>query len=143
MSLRNPKNKMSKSDSNASSRILMNDSDDQIASKIRKATTDTQLGISWDPVERPGVTNLINILACIMNEEPIAVAEKYSNDSNQQFKNRVTDAVVSIVRPVREEMDRINRDMDLELILEDGESRARDIAENTMKEVRNVIGLSD
>ena len=143
MSLRNPKNKMSKSDSNASSRILMNDSDDQIASKIRKATTDTQLGISWDPVERPGVTNLINILACIMNEEPIAVAEKYSNDSNQQFKNRVTDAVVSMVRPVREEMDRINRDMDLELILEDGESRARDIAENTMKEVRNVIGLSD
>ena len=143
MSLRNPKNKMSKSDSNASSRILMNDSDDQIASKIRKATTDTQLGISWDPVERPGVTNLINILACIMNEEPIAVAEKYSNDSNQQFKNRVTDAVVSIVRPVREKMDRINRDMDLELILEDGESRARDIAENTMKEVRNVIGLSD
>jgi tryptophanyl-tRNA synthetase len=142
MSLKQPKNKMSKSDANVSSRILMNDSDDQIVSKIKKATTDTQLGISWNPVERPGISNLLNILSCIEHEEPEALVQKYENYSNSQLKTLVSDAVVSLIKPIREEMNRIDQEVDVDLLLKSGESRAREIAENTMKEVRNVVGLA-
>jgi tryptophanyl-tRNA synthetase len=142
MSLKQPKNKMSKSDPNVSSQILMNDSDDQIASKIKKATTDTQLGISWNPVDRPGISNLLNILSCIVHEEPEALAQKYENYSNSQLKSLVADAVVSLIKPIREEMNRLDQEVDVDLLLKSGESRAREIAENTMKEVRNVVGLA-
>jgi tryptophanyl-tRNA synthetase len=142
MSLKQPKNKMSKSDPNVSSQILMNDSDDQIASKIKKATTDTQLGISWNPVDRPGISNLLNILSCIVHEEPEALAQKYENYSNSQLKSLVADAVVALIKPIREEMNRLDQEVDVDLLLKSGESRAREIAENTMKEVRNVVGLA-
>lgn len=142
MSLRHPQNKMSKSDPNVSSRILMNDSDDQIAAKIRKATTDTELGISWDPIKRPGIANLLNILSCIKNEEPKLLAQKYANYSNQKIKETVSDAVISLVKPIREEMYRIDKEVNVDLLLTSGESRAREIAENTMNEVRKVVGLA-
>jgi tryptophanyl-tRNA synthetase len=142
MSLKHPNNKMSKSDTNVSSRILMNDSDDQIALKIKKSTTDTKLGISWDPVERPGITNLLNILSCIVNEEAEALAHKYETYSNRQLKELVSDEVVSLIRPIRQEMERIDKEVDVDLILKSGESRAREIAENTMKEVRTIVGLA-
>jgi tryptophanyl-tRNA synthetase len=133
---------MSKSDTNVSSRILMNDSDDQIALKIKKSTTDNKLGISWDPVERPGITNLLNILSCIVNEEAEALAHKYETYSNRQLKELVSDEVVSLIRPIRQEMERIDKEVDVDLILKSGESRAREIAENTMKEVRTIVGLA-
>ena len=133
---------MSKSDTNVSSRILMNDSDDQIALKIKKATTDTKIGISWDPVGRPGITNLLNILSCIVNEDAEALAHKYEAYSNRQLKELVSDAVVSLIRPIRHEMYRIDKEVDVDLLLKSGESRAREIAENTMKEVRTIVGLA-
>ena len=142
MSLRHPTNKMSKSDVIISSRILMNDSDDQIVSKIRKAATDTELGITWDPIKRPGIANLLNILSCIVNEDPSELALKYKDYSNMKLKDLVSDAVISLVKPIREEMHRIDKDVDVDLLLSSGESRAREIAENTMKEVRNVVGLA-
>lgn len=142
MSLRHPRNKMSKSDANVSSRILINDSDDQIVSKIKKATTDTQLGISWDPEERPGIANLLNIMSCILNEDPESLAHKYANYSNRQLKELASDAIISLVKPIREEMNRIDKEVDVELLLRSGESRAREIAENTMQEVRQVVGLA-
>ena len=54
MSLKNPNEKMSKSDPNENSRIMLTDSAEQIQSKIKKATMDSIKGISYDPKERPG-----------------------------------------------------------------------------------------
>lgn len=62
-SLRNPVKKMSKSDPDPKSRICLTDSPDEIALKIRKSVTDFTSEISYDMEERPGVSNLINILS--------------------------------------------------------------------------------
>lgn len=62
-SLRNPEKKMSKSDPDPKSRICLTDTPDQIASKIRKSVTDFTSQITYDLEGRPGVSNLINILA--------------------------------------------------------------------------------
>ncbi|KAJ3038416.1 hypothetical protein HK097_003182, partial [Rhizophlyctis rosea] len=69
MSLRHPTNKMSKSDPSDATRINLSDTPDQIRSKIRKATTDTTLGISYDPDMRPGVANLLRIHSAFSGEE--------------------------------------------------------------------------
>src|SRR5271154_1168395 len=62
MSLKDPKSKMSKSHQDPLSRILITDSEDEIKSKIKKALTDTENRVSYDPEKRPGVSNLIEIL---------------------------------------------------------------------------------
>jgi hypothetical protein len=58
------------------------------------------------------------------------------------LKELVSDEVVSLIRPIRQEMERIDKEVDVDLILKSGESRAREIAENTMKEVRTIVGLA-
>jgi tryptophanyl-tRNA synthetase len=77
-----------------------------------------------------------------VHEEPEALAQKYENYSNSQLKSLVADAVVALIKPIREEMNRLDQEVDVDLLLKSGESRAREIAENTMKEVRNVVGLA-
>lgn len=67
MSLRVPTSKMSKSDPSEASRIHLSDSDDQIAFKIRRATTDSDPSITYDPQGRPGVSNLIDMATAVIN----------------------------------------------------------------------------
>ena len=69
MSLSDPKSKMSKSDPYQLSRIMLTDAPETIALKLRKAATDSIAGVSYDPVTRPGVSNLIEIYAHMERRE--------------------------------------------------------------------------
>lgn len=134
---------MSKSDPAAGSRILLSDTDDLIVSKIKKATVDSIHGITYDLNERPGVANLLHILSCITGQSPQEIAAASASDSNQAFKQKVADAVVSAVRPIREEMVRLEKDREyVERVLSEGEERAQSLAMSTMKDVRAALGLA-
>ncbi len=133
---------MSKSDPASGSRILLTDTDDMIASKIRKATVDSETGISYDPETRPGLANLLHILSSLTGTEPSKLAETHAQSSNQSFKERVADEIIQALRPIRREMERLEKDPAFVLsVLENGEAKARERAQKTMLAVRRAIGL--
>jgi len=134
---------MSKSSPDVQSRILLTDEFTQIQSKIRSAVTDSQLGITFDPVNRPGVSNLVSILATCINKNPGEVAEVYASKGHAQLKVDTAEAVETLLRQPREEYKRLKAATSyLEEIAKDGAIRAREISEVTMALVRSQIGLA-
>jgi len=134
---------MSKSSPDAQSRILLTDELPQIQSKIRSAVTDSQLGITFDPINRPGVSNIITILATCTSENPEKVAELYASKGHAQLKVDTAEAVEALLRQPREEFKRLKAATNyLEEVAKDGAARAREISEATMALVRSQIGLA-
>jgi len=134
---------MSKSSPDVQSRILLTDEFAQIQSKIRSAVTDSQLGITFDPVNRPGVSNIVTILATCTNRRPEEVAELYVNKGHVQLKADTAEAVEALLRQPREEFKRLRAATSyLEEIAKGGAARAREISEVTMALVRSKIGLA-
>ena len=134
---------MSKSSPDVQSRILLTDEFAQIQSKIRSAVTDSQLGITFDPVNRPGVSNLVTILAVCADKSPEEVAEWYTSEGHARLKADTAEAVESLLRRPREELKRLKAEATyLERIAKDGAARAREISEATVTLVRTQIGLA-
>lgn len=153
MSLTDPTKKMSKSDANAASRVLITDSETDIRKKIMRAVTDSQSGfVSYDPAARPGVSNLLEILAILeegggeRRRTPDEVARGFEGSQHplKALKERTADAVVAELRDVRERYVELmgNNDGraldDLEAL---GAEKARQSAEATMKLVKDAVGF--
>ncbi|CEP07306.1 hypothetical protein [Parasitella parasitica] len=143
MSLRDPASKMSKSDPSDYSRLNLVDSPDVIRSKIAKATTDGIRGVSYDPVERPGVSNLLGIYAA-MRDIDVHEAVKECSDitSTKAFKDRVTESIIARLQPIQSELFRLQADKGyLVCVLDDGALRADQAAKDTMEQVYKAVGL--
>ena len=134
---------MSKSAPDVQSRILLTDSTAQIRSKIRGAVTDSVVGISYDPFERPGAANLLTILAACTNEEPGQVAMRYANKGHGDLKADVADAIEELLKGPRAEFERLKGEATyLNKVAQTGAIKARERSEVTMQEVRRRVGLS-
>ncbi|KAF8249465.1 tryptophanyl-tRNA synthetase [Wilcoxina mikolae CBS 423.85] len=145
MSIRDPLVKMSKSDPQPHSRILLTDTPEEISSKLKKAVTDSIGGVSFDPKNRPGVSNLVQIYAHMQRRDDFeSVATEFEGCNMKALKDRVTECVIEGLKPVREEYERIMKEGDgyLEQVAEDGAMRARESAEETMQLVRGAMGLA-
>ena len=145
MSLRKPQDKMSKSDKSINSRIDITDTDDTIASKLRKAVTDSEPYISHDLNERHGVRNLISILSALNNTSKSEEIDKYNGIEyfTRELKSDTTDALVEHLSPIRTKYTELVNDRTyLNDILRNGSERANEIARKTMSEVNKVIGIS-
>ena len=142
LSLRDPSSKMSKSSPDLSSRILLTDTDAQIKSKIRSAVTDSIIGITYDPINRPGASNLLTILAACTNEEAAEVAKRYEAKGHGDLKADVADAVAEFIRGPRAEFERLRRENSyISEVAREGAVKATQMSEVTMREVRRLIGL--
>ncbi|KAF4954092.1 hypothetical protein FGADI_5519 [Fusarium gaditjirri] len=145
MSLQKPTEKMSKSSKSPRSRISIIDSPMDIKSKIQAATTDSIPGVSYNREERPGISNLLDIMAIFDPEGRKAqeLGEQYSELSPKQLKDMVTDAVIGGLDGIRgrytELLDR--GDAYLDSIEAIGAEKARKSAEETMQVVREAVGL--
>ncbi|PWN37416.1 tryptophanyl-tRNA synthetase [Meira miltonrushii] len=150
LSLRNPKQKMSKSSPDVNSRVLLTDSDDVIKGKIKRAITDTEPTISFDPKVRPGVSNLLSILSAL---DTIRSPQEWADELNQRagaeggagriLKEAVTDTVISAIRPIREEYQRLQKDPGHLLAMEQlGKEKAQERAAKIMHQVRRLVGLT-
>ncbi|AGO11344.1 AaceriACR089Cp [[Ashbya] aceris (nom. inval.)] len=143
LSLQNPMKKMSKSDANQNSCICITDEPEVIRRKIRSAVTDS-IGheFKYDPVNRPGVSNLINIVAGIQKKPVAAVeADIAGFKDHVTFKNYVTDALVAELKGPREEFARYMDDMSyIHDVERSGAERAGAIAAKTLAEVRAIMG---
>lgn len=144
MSLRDGSKKMSKSDPSDNSRINLTDDADTIAAKIRKAKTDPEplpsepAGLSG----RPEAENLVGIFAALSRQTKADVLKAYGNANFSTFKNALVDKAVESLTPIGSEMRRLVADPSaIDAILKDGATRARALASETMRGVKDILGF--
>ncbi|MDC0073586.1 tryptophan--tRNA ligase [Alphaproteobacteria bacterium] len=144
MSLRDGMKKMSKSDSSDFTRINICDSPDQIASKIRKAKTDS------DPIpdnidgliNRPEASNLIGIFAELLGSTKLEIINQYSGSHFSKFKESLVEIMVEKLTPISTEMLRLLKYPDeIDNIILEGSKKANDLAKPVLKETKEIIGF--
>ena len=144
MSLRDGSRKMSKSEPSDMSRINLTDSADEIARKIKKAKTDPEpLPETTDGLKgRPEAENLIGIYAALAEMDAETVVSRFAGKQFGAFKPELADLAVEKLSPVNSEMQRLlNETSAIDEILANGAERARVIAQETMREVREIFGF--
>src|ERR1700722_14607586 len=144
MSPRDGSKKMSTSDASDYSRINLTDDADAIAQKIRKAKTDPEPLPSEEAglKARPEADNLVGIYAALADTTRANVLGQYGNAQFSTFKSALVDLSVAKLGPIAAEMKRLLRDPAMiDAILADGSARARTIAGETMKAVKDIVGF--
>ncbi|CCE62187.1 hypothetical protein TPHA_0C00300 [Tetrapisispora phaffii CBS 4417] len=145
LSLNNPEKKMSKSDPNQQGVIYVNDEPEQITVKINKALTDNISDrFYYDNENRPGVSNLINIVSGIQRKEIPEIEKDISNINNyRDFKKYVSEIIIEELRTPRKNFKRLMKEPDyLKSIVDSGNRRARAIAEKNINDIMKIMGLN-
>ena len=143
MSLRDPTSKMSKSDPSDLSRIELTDTDDVIRKKIRKAVTDSTSEITYDPLTRPGVSNLVSIYGGLTGMSNDDVIRHFVGKDTEAMKSDVTDCVIEYLSPLRKRIRELRLDEKyVDETLDRGCKAAREIARENFDNIRNVLGLT-
>jgi tryptophanyl-tRNA synthetase len=142
MDLQEPANKMSTTGGTEQGTVLMLDSADAIRRKFKTAVTDSGREVRHDPAEKPGISNLIEIMAVARDLEPEAIEREFEGTGYGDFKAAVAETVIDWLAPVRERYHELRGDEErLEGILEAGADKARAIAAGTLADVREVMGV--
>ena len=141
MDLQTPDKKMSTTGGTPQGTVLVLDEPDVIVKKFRSAVTDSGSEVVR-AADKPGVSNLIDILAAVRGIAPEEVERTFDGSGYGAFKQAVGDAVVEFLAPVRERYQELRPDEDgLERILAVGAEKARTIASDTMVDVRQAMGV--
>ena len=131
--------KMSKSRGNA---IMLSATEDETAKMIKKAKTDADRNITYDPVNRPEVANLLMLISLCTGEAPEAIASRIGEGGGGMLKNMLTEALNEKLRPLRAERARLEADPGyIRKVLTDGAQKAREIGIKTLNEVREVMNM--
>ena len=144
MSLRDGSKKMSKSDPSDFSRIHLTDSADEISQKIRKAKTDPEpLPDSLEGLEeRPEAKNLLTVYAAFQDKTLQEAISDVSGKSFSDFKPLLTDVLISKLEPISIKMNAyLDEKTELENILKQGADHANELAEKTLRDVKDTMGL--
>jgi len=140
MDLQDPTAKMSKSAETLRGVILILDEPEAIDRKFRRAVTDPGAQIRFDPEPKPGVSNLLQILGAATDQDPEALAEEFEDYAS--LKKAVTEAVVEMLRPVRERYLELATDpRGTEDFLAKGAAKASSVAATTLRRAQDAIGL--
>ena len=144
MSLTSPDSKMSKSDKDPNGCVYMLEKPEDILRKFKKAVTDSEACVRYDPKEKPGVSNLMQIYSVCTGRDFAAIEAEFAGHGYGDFKAAVGEAVVELLRPIREETDRLLADKaGLQAIYRDGAERAARVANRTLGKVYKKIGFID
>jgi tryptophanyl-tRNA synthetase len=144
MSLRDGTKKMSKSDPSDFSRILLTDEDESIASKIKKAKSDSELipESSKDLQDKPECLNLINILSACLNQSVDKTLQNYSGKEYSLLKKDLAENLIQIIKPMRTEIKNLlNNKDELDAILKDGTQKATNITNPIIEDVYKIVGF--
>lgn len=142
MSLRNPLQKMSKSDNQEMTRIDLTDTPDVIHNKIRKAVTDCTSAVTYEPENRPGVSNLVSIYSALSEKSTDEVVQEFIGKETVELKDSLSELIISHLKPIQERIKELEEDEGhIEQILTNGAARARERAEETIREVKCLLGV--
>ena len=142
MSLGTPTSKMSKSDPQGC--VFLMDKPEDIARKFKRAITDsdTERCVRYDPENKPGVSNLMNIYSAVTGKSFDEIEREFDGKGYGAFKPAVGDAVIETLRPIREEAERMIADKAyLQQIYTEGAQKASCIARRTLRKVYKKVGL--
>jgi tryptophanyl-tRNA synthetase len=141
MDLQDPTAKMSTTAASDAGVVRVLDEPATIVKKVKSAVTDSGSDVVRAP-DKPGITNLIDILAVIRGQAPEQVESEFNGSGYGQFKQTVADAVVDYLAPARERYNELRPDEgELEKVLEMGAAKAREIASQNLVEVRQAMGV--
>ena len=141
MSLDDPTSKMSKSSPNASSRISLLDSYNQVKKAIMRATTDSEGSIRFDRENKPGVSNLLTIYSAFSGISIEELEKQYDGMGYGALKKDLVEVVWTSLETIQKHYNEIRHSQELVNVLRDGAERAGAIAEKTMARVKERFGL--
>lgn len=142
MGLQDPTSKMSKSSTVPNDTILLIDTPEEIMKKIKKAKTDSDGIIKYDVDNKPGISNLLSIYSIISNKTIKDLEKELEGVTYGAFKEKVGEAIVEELRPLQMKYYEIIHDENyLEQIYKEGAKKASSIAQKTLKDVYEKIGL--
>jgi tryptophanyl-tRNA synthetase len=131
--------KMSKSRQNA---IDLGASEDETAALIKKAKTDAEMHITYDPVNRPEVANLINLIALATGDSPQVIADGIGDGGGVELKKVLTEILNEYLRPFRMKRKELEGNTDyIRQVLDNGVRQAREVGEETLLEVRRAMNM--
>ena len=143
MSLQDPTRKMSKSDENPNASIYLMDDPDTIIRKCKRAVTDSEAQILYRD-EQPGVKNLIDIYSACTNRPPQDVVKEFDGKGYGEFKLAVGEAVVSVLKPLQEEVARLEKDKAyIDSIIKNNAEKANYYALKTLRKVQKKVGFPE
>jgi tryptophanyl-tRNA synthetase len=141
MSLQDPKKKMSKTD-NPQGYISLFDTPTIIRKKIMSAQTDPGKKIKYDPLKKPGISNLLTIYSLYSNKSIRELEKNFDGKGYEDFKKSLARLLVNSLEPFRrKKKELLAREVYVKEVLGQGQRRAQIIAQSTMEEVRKKMGL--
>lgn len=142
MSLQDPSKKMSKSDPLEKASIYLDDSEAIIRKKIASAVTDSDGIIKYDEVNKPGISNLLNILSCCTNKSISDLETEFEGVGYGEFKKAVADAIITLLMPIQDKYEKILAYKNyLNKVLDDGAQKASYFARKTLSKVKRKMGV--
>lgn len=143
MSLQDPTKKMSKSDENPNASIYLMDDPDTIIRKCKRAVTDSEAQILYRD-EQPGVKNLIDIYSACTNKSQQDVVKEFEGKGYGDFKMAVGEAVVSVLKPLQDEVARLEQDKTyIDSIIKNNAEKANYYAMKTLRKVQKKVGFPE
>jgi tryptophanyl-tRNA synthetase len=140
MDLQEPTNKMSKSADSDAGTVLLTEDLAAVAKKFKRAVTDSDGEVRYDPAAKPGVSNLLSILGACTGRDPEAVAAEYSQYG--PLKSDTADAVVEVLRPIQQRVHELQDDPGATAaLLATGAQKARSVAGPVLERARSSIGM--
>jgi tryptophanyl-tRNA synthetase len=141
MDLQRPESKMATTGGSEQGTVYVLDEPDVVRKKFRSAVTDSGTDVRKTP-EKPGISNLIDILSVVRGADPGDVEREFEGSGYGDFKGAVADEVAAYLAPVRDRYGELRPDeAELERVLAAGAERAREIARDTLADVRDRMGV--
>lgn len=142
MSLTDPEKKMSKSDETNKGCIYLLDPLNVARKKIMGAVTDNYAHVHYDPINQPGVSNLMQIMSSLSNDRPFAdIEQEFEGKGYGDFKRAVADCVCNTLEGIQARYQEITNSDIIEQTLNEGAAKARAIASQKLTTVQQAIGM--
>src|SRR5437763_14152308 len=143
MDLQEPTNKMSTTLSSEQGAVYVNDAPDAIRKKFKSAVTDSGREVRYDPQEKPGVSNPLEIMSVATGEPIESLEQRFAGAGYGDFKSVVGESVVELLTPIRERYEAIRADeRELQRLLAVGAEKARRVAEPTLQTMYDRMGFA-
>ena len=142
MDLQEPTNKMSTTLSSEQGAVYIVDSPDALRKKFKSAVTDSGREVRYDPQEKPGVSNLLEIMTVATGEPIDALEQRFDGAGYGEFKEAVGEAVIELLTPIRERFEALRADeRELQRLLAVGAEKARRTSEPTLEAIYDRMGF--
>ena len=139
--LKDPTKKMSKSEENPAGVISMFDTPEDVTKKILKATTDSDNSIKFDEENKPGISNLLNIVSVITDTSIENLEEKYNGYNYGDFKKDVAEIVSNHIKQIQNKYSELINNSIIDDILDKGIKKSRELAKEKYELMKNKLGI--